>query len=184
MTSRPCRILLPLVLAVGGGCAKHEATTPPSGPERLDPVATEGSALADVPGAPEGCVARLFVRAARSSCPASEQQPTDVSEGQVGDGAPPGTRCWLSCMGGDDWAMWGLSVSEPGFRGSMTCQVAGGGQMTFNVVDPSHGFSPSAGAAWLTHIGGDAYAMDMRSGRTIITANACPAGQPSRARGG
>ncbi len=174
-----CRIAAFLLLALVA-CAKQVPPEAPDAPEKLLPIATERTASASVPGPPEGCVAKFFVRAERAACPAPENPPTGAFPGEVSEGAPEGTTCWLSCRSDHGWATWAMAVPEAGFRGRLTCRVEGGAQMTFDVVDPSQGFSRSAAATWLTQIGGDGYAMDMRSGRTFITAKACPAGQPSR----
>lgn len=187
---RASHVLL-LLLITGSGCSKHtdpcaqlDRQGPPGAPITLEPIATEQTGAARVPGAPAGCVARFFVRVARAACPSAATTPTDVYKGQLAAGAPPGATCGLSCMGKGDFASFGLVMPDPGFRGDVTCEIPDGGTMTFTVGDPEAGFSDSAGARWLSRIGGDGYALDMCTGTTYVTANACPEGEPTRRAGG
>jgi hypothetical protein len=75
----------------------------------------------------------------------------------------------------------GLALPDPAWRRDVTCDVANGGTMTIHVVDAAAGFFDSAGATWLARIGGDAYAVDLCTVTTYVTASACPAGEPARA---
>ena len=184
----------PLIFAMlGHGCAKHAdpctdidplRSGPPGAHRRLVPEATELAGSARVPGAPGTCVAKFFVRGTRESCPAHPGPSAGNVTGVATSTVPAaGTTCWLSCDRDEESATWALSVPIPTFRGEVTCTVEGGGKMQFEVVDPAAGFSASSGAAWLTQIGGDGYAIDYCTGKSYVIEMACPLGQPTRGTG-